>query len=62
MRRIQVLALLGTALPAWCAQPVRARQAMVVAREAHATSVGLDVLRGGGNAVDAAVAVGSLWR
>jgi gamma-glutamyltranspeptidase/glutathione hydrolase len=58
MRRIQVLALLGTALPAWCAQPVRARQAMVVAREAHATSVGLDVLRGGGNAVDAAVAVG----
>jgi gamma-glutamyltranspeptidase/glutathione hydrolase len=58
MRRIQILALLAAALPAWCAQPVRARHAMVVAREAHATSVGLDALRAGGNAVDAAVAVG----
>ena len=31
---------------------------MVVAREFHATDAGLAVLRGGGNAVDAAVAVG----
>ncbi len=38
--------------------PTRARQAMVVSREAHATDVGVAVLRGGGNAVDAAVAVG----
>ena len=40
------------------AQPARARHAMVVTREAHATDAGLAVLRSGGNAVDAAVAVG----
>ena len=38
--------------------PARARRAMVVTREAHATGVGLAVLREGGNAIDAAVAVG----
>lgn len=37
---------------------MRARHAMVVSREAHATEAGLAVLRAGGNAVDAAVAVG----
>lgn len=42
----------------WAGQPVRARHAMVVTREPHATDVGLSVLRAGGNAVDAAVAVG----
>lgn len=40
------------------AQPVRARKAMVVSREANATDAGLKVLQSGGNAVDAAVAVG----
>jgi gamma-glutamyltranspeptidase / glutathione hydrolase len=39
-------------------QPIYARKAMVVAQEEHATDVGLAVLRSGGNAVDAAVAVG----
>jgi gamma-glutamyltranspeptidase/glutathione hydrolase len=39
-------------------QPVYARKAMVVAQEEHAADVGLAVLRSGGNAVDAAVAVG----
>ena len=39
-------------------EPVHARRAMVVSTEPHATRVGLDVLRSGGNAVDAAVAVG----
>ena len=39
-------------------QPARARHAMVVTREPHATDAGLAVLRAGGNAVDAAVAVG----
>ena len=37
-------------------QPVRSRHGMVVSQEAHATRVGLEVLRDGGNAVDAAVA------
>jgi gamma-glutamyltranspeptidase/glutathione hydrolase len=37
---------------------VVARHGMVVAQEARAARVGVDVLKGGGNAVDAAVAVG----
>jgi gamma-glutamyltranspeptidase/glutathione hydrolase len=40
------------------AESARARHAMVVSREAHATDAGLALLRAGGNAVDAAVAVG----
>jgi gamma-glutamyltranspeptidase/glutathione hydrolase len=39
-------------------QPVRARHAMVVSVEPHATDIGVDVLKSGGNAIDAAVAVG----
>src|SRR5258708_13717914 len=39
-------------------EPVRARHAMVVAQEPNAADVGVAVLRAGGNAVDAAVAVG----
>src|SRR6266567_6887738 len=39
-------------------QPVYGRRAMVVAVEDHTVDVGVDVLRSGGNAVDAAVAVG----
>jgi len=57
---MQKLALLLTAVSvsAFAAQPVRARHGMVVTRETHATAVGLNVLKAGGNAVDAAVAVG----
>ena len=39
-------------------QPVHTREAMVVAAESKAANIGVDVLRDGGNAVDAAVAVG----
>ena len=58
MRRCVLLLLSAAALPVWAAQPVRAQHAMVVSREAHATHAGLEVLHGGGNAVDAAVTVG----
>jgi len=44
-------------LPLAARHPVRARRAMVVAQEPLATDVGVAVLRSGGNAVDAAVAV-----
>jgi gamma-glutamyltranspeptidase/glutathione hydrolase len=40
------------------AQPVLARHGMVVAQEAQAARIGADILRRGGNAVDAAVATG----
>jgi gamma-glutamyltranspeptidase / glutathione hydrolase len=56
MRRALALALLATSL--WAAQPVRARRGMVVTRERHATAIGAKVLDSGGNAVDAAIAVG----
>jgi gamma-glutamyltranspeptidase / glutathione hydrolase len=49
-------ALFGLSLQA--REPVRAQHAMVVAQEALAADVGLKVLKEGGNAVDAAVAVG----
>jgi len=58
MRRSLLLLLVAAAIPQWAAQPVRARDGMVVTRERHATQAGLKVLGSGGNAVDAAVAVG----
>jgi gamma-glutamyltranspeptidase/glutathione hydrolase len=39
-------------------EPVRARHGMVTAQEPIATDVGVQVLKNGGNAIDAAVAVG----
>ena len=54
-----VALLLLVTVPAGAArQPVRARKGMAVAMEAQATDVGVAVLQKGGNAVDAAVAMG----
>jgi gamma-glutamyltranspeptidase/glutathione hydrolase len=59
MRCIAVLVISALIVPSLEArQPVYARKAMVVAQEDLATEVGVSVLRSGGNAVDAAVAVG----
>jgi len=52
------LALLAFAAQVGARHPVRARNAMVVAQEPFAADVGVAVLRQGGNAVDAAVAIG----
>ena len=54
---LSVLLLLATA-PGQGREPVRARQAMVVAQEPLAAGAGVEVLRRGGNVIDAAVAVG----
>jgi gamma-glutamyltranspeptidase / glutathione hydrolase len=58
-RTLPVLLILALVAPLGAArQPVRARHGMVVAMEAIAADVGVAVLKAGGNAVDAAVAVG----
>ncbi len=53
-----IAATVALPLQAFRPQPVYARNAMVVTAERHATQIGVEVLRGGGNAVDAAVAIG----
>jgi gamma-glutamyltranspeptidase / glutathione hydrolase len=50
--------LLALCAPALAREPVRARHAMVVAQEPLAADVGVRVLKSGGNAIDAAVAIG----
>src|SRR5262245_40828127 len=52
-----MLASLGTQETAVAREPVRARHAMVVSEEPIAADTGATVLKAGGNAVDAAVAV-----
>ena len=59
MRRVSLLLLaFMTGNLVWGAQPYRAKRAMVVSGEANATDAGLAVLKSGGNAIDAAVAMG----
>ena len=58
-RTLPLLLCLALVVPAGATrQPVRARHGMVVAMESIAVDVGVSVLQKGGNAVDAAVAVG----
>ncbi len=56
--RLLSLLLALCVVPVFASHPVRARKAMVVAQEPNATDVGVEVLKAGGNAVDAAVAMG----
>ena len=55
---LSLVLLIGNQSKLAARQPVRTRQAMVVAEEPVATEIGAAVLKSGGNAVDAAVAVG----
>src|SRR4051794_2232883 len=55
---LSLVLLVGNQPPLIAKQPARTKQAMVVAEEPLAAAVGANVLKSGGNAVDAAVAVG----
>ncbi|MSV30477.1 MAG: gamma-glutamyltransferase [Bryobacterales bacterium] len=57
-RLFPILAALLCAPGLSARQPVRARNGMVVTRQVNATDVGVAILKSGGNAIDAAVAVG----
>ncbi len=60
MKRIflSITLLVVNAVYAASPAPVAARNGMVVTAQQHATRIGVDVLRKGGNAIDAAIAVG----
>ncbi|WP_374351894.1 gamma-glutamyltransferase [Chitinimonas sp.] len=56
--RLSLLLLLTSLSHAASVAPVAAEQGMVVTAQKYATEVGVDILQRGGNAIDAAVAVG----
>ena len=58
MRRLTLLLSLVICVELGARQPVRAKHAMVIAQESLAADAGVQVLKAGGNAVDAAIAVG----
>ena len=53
-----LLVALGSTVRPASREPVQGRQAMVVSVSRHASEAGVEILKKGGNAVDAAVAVG----
>lgn len=55
---VPTFALIFLASTVHASEPVYARHGMVVTQEEHATEVGIRVLQSGGDAVDAAVAIG----
>ena len=57
-RTFTLLLLFTTPLLAASREPLRARRAMVASTSEIASQIGADVMKKGGNAVDAAVAVG----
>ena len=57
-RLIPPFFILLLALPLPALEPVAARHGMVVTAEPLATDIGVQIMKDGGNAVDAAVAVG----
>src|SRR6185295_16332590 len=58
LRRTLLFFFVATAAHGASRTPVSAEHGMVVTAQAYATRVGVDVLKQGGNAIDAAVAVG----
>jgi gamma-glutamyltranspeptidase/glutathione hydrolase len=60
MKAVLIIILTFVALPCFAASPApaEAKNAMVVSTQHLATQVGLNILKEGGNAVDAAVAIG----